>query len=116
MARPVGRAAKAETDALLDAEILSWSRTHGVFAGISLQGATCRQDIDDNMDLYGKELTNGELIQSNAAVPQAAKKLISYLDKLSRGASRAPPLETSTESGMQTQQVIPLIDPQAKPQ
>ncbi len=116
MVRPVGRTAKAETDALLDAENLSWSRTHRVFAGISLQGATCREDIDDNMGLYGNELTNGEITQSNAAVPQAAKKLILYLDKLSLGASRAPPLETSTESGMQTQQVIRLIDSRARRQ
>jgi lipid-binding SYLF domain-containing protein len=82
-AGPVGRTAKAETDAMLSAEILSWSRTHGVFAGISLQGATLREDLEDNKDLYGKTLTNREITQGSVPVPPAAEKLISYLDKIS---------------------------------
>ncbi len=82
-AGPVGRTAKAETDALLNAEILSWSRSHGVFAGISLQGATLRQDMDGNKDLYGKALTNHEITQAETPVPAAAKELVSLLDKYS---------------------------------
>src|SRR5579871_6458055 len=57
-AGPVGRSATAQTDAYMRAEILSWSRSRGVFAGIALQGATMRQDLDDNAALYGKKLEN----------------------------------------------------------
>src|ERR1035438_4108062 len=52
-AGPVGRDATAQTDAMMTAEILAWSRSRGLFAGISLQGATLRQDLDDNEKLYG---------------------------------------------------------------
>src|SRR6476646_9694476 len=55
-AGPVGREATAQTDAAMRAEILSWSRSRGVFAGLSLQGATLRQDLDDNGILYSKKL------------------------------------------------------------
>ncbi|MBI4470625.1 MAG: lipid-binding SYLF domain-containing protein [Acidobacteria bacterium] len=80
-AGPVGRTAQAETDALMTAEILSWSRSRGVFAGISLQGATLRQDLDENQDLYGKRLTNREIVEKRVAVPEAAKGLIAMLTK-----------------------------------
>ncbi len=82
-AGPVGRTTKAETDALLSAEILSWSRSRGVFAGISLQGATLRQDIDDNNELYGRPLENREIIEKELPVPAAANELISFLNKYS---------------------------------
>jgi lipid-binding SYLF domain-containing protein len=82
-AGPVGRSTKAETDALMSAEILSWSRSHGVFAGVSLQGATLRQDVGDNRDLYGRTLENKEIINEQLQVPPAAKPLISLLDKYS---------------------------------
>lgn len=62
VAGPVGRTASAGTDAFMHAEILSWSRSRGVFAGISLQGATLRQDLDDNEALYGKRIENRELV------------------------------------------------------
>ena len=71
------------TDALLTAEILSWSRTRGVFAGVSLQGATLRQDVSDNRDLYGRTLENREIIDKELPVPKAGKKLISLLNKYS---------------------------------
>ena len=57
-AGPVGRNASAQTDAKLQAEILSWSRSRGAFAGISLQGATLREDMEDNQELYGKAYEN----------------------------------------------------------
>ena len=57
-AGPVGRNATAQTDALMHAEILSWSRSRGVFAGVSLQGATLREDLDDNKELYGQAYEN----------------------------------------------------------
>ena len=82
-AGPVGRQASAQTDAMMRAEILSWSRSRGVFAGISLQGATLRQDLDDNAVIYGKKLTNKEIVQSGVATPKAAEPLISLLNKYS---------------------------------
>jgi SH3 domain-containing YSC84-like protein 1 len=82
-AGPVGRQASAQTDAAMRAEILSWSRARGVFAGISLQGATLRQDLDDNAVIYGKKLANKQIVQSGVAVPKAAEPLISLLNKYS---------------------------------
>jgi SH3 domain-containing YSC84-like protein 1 len=82
-AGPVGRQASAQTDAMMRAEILSWSRARGVFAGISLQGATLRQDLDDNGVIYGKKLTNKEIVQSGIPVPKAAEPLIALLNKYS---------------------------------
>ena len=82
-AGPVGREATAQTDAAMRAEILSWSRARGVFAGISLQGATLRQDLDDNGVIYGKKLANKEIVQSGTAVPQAAQALIALFNKYS---------------------------------
>jgi lipid-binding SYLF domain-containing protein len=86
-AGPVGRQATAQTDALMRAEILSWSRSRGVFAGISLQGATLRQDLDDNAVIYGKKLTNKEIVQSGIATPKAAQPLTSLLSKYSSAKS-----------------------------
>jgi lipid-binding SYLF domain-containing protein len=82
-AGPVGREATAQTDALMHAEILSWSRTQGLFAGLSLQGATLRQDLSDNASIYGRKVTNKEIVQSSMPVPNAAKNLISLLNKYS---------------------------------
>jgi len=82
-AGPVGRTATAETDAYLRAEILSWSRARGVFAGLSLQGATLRQDLDDNATLYGKNLDNRTIVTTGIAPPPAAEKLLSLLNKYS---------------------------------
>ena len=82
-AGPVGREASAQTDAKMHAEILSWSRARGVFAGISLQGATLRQDLDDNAVMYGKKLTNKEIVETGVATPKAAQPLISLLSKYS---------------------------------
>jgi lipid-binding SYLF domain-containing protein len=82
-AGPVGRDARAETDALLTAEILSWSRSRGVFAGVSLTGATLRQDLDDNRALYGRTLENKEIVTGDIAPPDAAKKLLGLLQQYS---------------------------------
>ena len=82
-AGPVGRQASAQTDAMMRAEILSWSRSRGVFAGISLQGATLRQDLDDNGVIYGKKLTNKEIVQTGVGVPKTAQPLIGLLNKYS---------------------------------
>src|SRR4029079_8168069 len=60
-AGPVGRTATAQTDAQMHADILSWSRSQGLFAGLALEGATLRQDLDDNATLYGKKLENKDI-------------------------------------------------------
>jgi lipid-binding SYLF domain-containing protein len=78
-AGPVGRATSAQTDATMRAEMLSWSRSRGIFAGIALQGATLRQDLDDNEALYGKRLDNREIVTKGVPPPAAAGKLLSLL-------------------------------------
>ena len=83
-AGPVGRTATAQTDAQMHAEILSWSRSQGLFAGLALEGATLRQDLDDNEVLYGKKLTNREIVTSGMRAPQAADRLLGLLNKYSR--------------------------------
>jgi SH3 domain-containing YSC84-like protein 1 len=80
-AGPVGRTATAQTDAQMKAEILSWSRSQGLFAGLSLQGATLRQDLDDNAELYGKKLENRQIVTKGVRVPKTAAKLIALLNK-----------------------------------
>jgi lipid-binding SYLF domain-containing protein len=80
-AGPVGRSATAQTDAYMRAEILSWSRSRGVFAGLALQGATLRQDLDDNDVLYGKKLENREIVTQGIRPPTAAGKLLALLNK-----------------------------------
>ena len=82
-AGPVGRNATAQTDALMHAEMLSWSRSRGIFAGISLQGATLRQDLDDNATLYGKKLENRDIVTSGVRAPDAAAKLLALLNRYS---------------------------------
>jgi lipid-binding SYLF domain-containing protein len=84
-AGPVGRSTQAETDAAMTAEILTWSRSRGLFAGVSLSGATLREDSDWNNDLYGRKITNREIITSTIAPPAPAKPL---LDELNRYSSR----------------------------
>ncbi len=82
-AGPVGRTSSAETDAQLHAEILTYSRARGIFAGISLQGATLRPDEDWNRELYGSALTNKEIVMGTTPAPPAAAKLLGVLDKYS---------------------------------
>ncbi|MCX6633559.1 MAG: lipid-binding SYLF domain-containing protein [Acidobacteria bacterium] len=82
-AGPVGRTATAQTDAQMHAEILSWSRSQGLFAGLALEGATLRQDLDDNATLYGKKLVNREIVTTGVRSPKAAAKLIALLNKYS---------------------------------
>jgi len=82
-AGPVGRTATAQTDAQMHAEILSWSRSQGLFAGLALEGATLRQDLDDNRKLYGRKLENREIVTSSVRTPKAAEKLIGLLNKYS---------------------------------
>jgi lipid-binding SYLF domain-containing protein len=82
-AGPVGRTATAQTDAQMHAEILSWSRSQGIFAGVALEGATLREDLDDNAELYGKKLENREIITKRVRAPRSAGKLMSELNHYS---------------------------------
>ena len=82
-AGPVGRTATAQTDAQMHAEILSWSRSQGLFAGLALEGATLRQDLDDNAVLYGKKLENRQIVTTGVRSPRAAAKLMALLNKYS---------------------------------
>ncbi|MGC2763862.1 MAG: lipid-binding SYLF domain-containing protein [Candidatus Acidiferrum sp.] len=83
-AGPVGRTASADTDVTLRAEILSYSRSRGLFAGISLEGSTLRPDNGANKNLYGKEVSASDIVFNKAEpVPDSAKTLLSTLQKAS---------------------------------
>jgi SH3 domain-containing YSC84-like protein 1 len=81
-AGPVGRTSTAETDALMHAEMLSWSRSRGAFAGIALKGATLRADGDANKELYGSELETRDIVTKTAA-PKSAASFIGLLNRYS---------------------------------
>jgi len=79
-AGPVGRQTSAQTNIRLDAEILTYSRAKGLFAGVSLEGATLRQDKDDNSDFYGRDVDARKiLLQGTVAMPPEARPLASAL-------------------------------------
>ncbi len=82
-AGPVGRQSSADTDAKFRAEILTYSRSRGAFAGISLQGATLRPDKDANEELYGPGKENQAIVMGDTAAPASAEALISALNKYS---------------------------------
>lgn len=82
-AGPVGRAGSAETDALMSAKILSYSRSKGLFAGLELKGTTLHQDDKANKDLYGREIDAKDILAGRAKSPAAAKPVISILTKYS---------------------------------
>ncbi len=79
-AGPVGRATSAQTDAAMRAEMLSYSRSRGVFAGLTLEGATLRPDDDANKELYGGGVTNKEILAGNVKTPASAAKLETLLN------------------------------------
>jgi lipid-binding SYLF domain-containing protein len=83
-AGPVGRSSSAKTDAHLTAGILSWSRSRGAFAGLTLGGGTLRNDLDENQELYGKRLTNSEILMGNVKAPASASGLITALNRFAR--------------------------------
>ncbi len=82
-AGPVGRDATAQTDGFVTAEILSWSRSHGLFGGVSVDGATLRNDIDENEAIYGQRWTSKQILTSGAKPIAAADKLLLVLSKYS---------------------------------
>ena len=82
-AGPVGRNATAATDVALRAEILSYSRTHGVFAGVSLDGAVVQADKSGDRAMYGDDVDRQEILSGKVAVPASARTLIKSLDQYS---------------------------------
>jgi lipid-binding SYLF domain-containing protein len=83
MAGPVGRSASAQTDAMMHAEILSYSRSRGAFAGVTLNGSTLRPDDGDNKKVYGKEVKHEDILQGRVPAPATANDLIATLTKYS---------------------------------
>jgi SH3 domain-containing YSC84-like protein 1 len=82
-AGPVGRTSAADTDILLHAEILSYSRTRGAFAGVSLDGTVVSQDSSEDRKLYGHEVRNQAVLMGAVPSPAAARALIAELDRYS---------------------------------
>ena len=93
-AGPVGRDTSALTDAQMSAEMLSWSRSKGLFAGISLTGSTLRNDGDQNQELYGESLHNKDILMTGRKTPEGARPLVSALNKYSRFEDKNVPVET----------------------
>ena len=85
MAGPVGRTAEAQTDAMMHAEILSYSRSRGLFAGISLDGSTLRPDNEDNEAIYGRPVMQRDILSGSVAPPAAAETLYGVLNRYTHG-------------------------------
>jgi len=83
-AGPVGRTAAADTDASMHAEILSYSRTRGAFAGIALDGTVITTDQSENRKLYGHEVNNRAIVRGEVRPPEAGDPIASVLDQYSR--------------------------------
>jgi lipid-binding SYLF domain-containing protein len=83
-AGPVGRDARAATDAQMQAEILSYSRTQGLFAGVNLSGGVVKPDADDNADLYGKSISPRDVVLGGSVQPPDATR--AFMDALHRDA------------------------------
>lgn len=82
-AGPVGRDSSAMTDAAMHAEILSYSRSRGIFGGLDLGGAAVTEDDDANAELYGRKISNHEIMDSKMAIPASARPFINTLNRLS---------------------------------
>ena len=81
MAGPVGRSGEAQTDALMRAEILSYSRAHGIFAGVSLEGSTLRPDHGDNREMYGTDVSQREILSGAVRRPAVAQPIYAELNR-----------------------------------
>jgi SH3 domain-containing YSC84-like protein 1 len=79
-AGPKGRTAGASTDVAMQAEMLTYSRSRGLFAGVSLEGSTLRPDNDGNTDVYGSKLAARDIVKGTVAVPSAAKAMVDVLN------------------------------------
>src|SRR5208282_3337820 len=98
-AGPVGRAASAETDIVMNAEILSYSRSKGLFAGLSLEGSTMRSDDGANKALYGKELSAKEIVrEGKVGAPASAQPLLALLNKAAARHTSKPAATPTSKS------------------
>ncbi len=88
-AGPVGRDTSANTDVLLHAEILSWSRSRGLFAGLSLEGSTLRPDESEDFKLYGEKVSNQQILQGDLKTPRGARPLVVELNHYRNGEGNA---------------------------
>jgi len=106
VAGPIGRDATAQTDVMLHAEILSWSRSKGIFGGLSIDGGTLRPDGSENEKIYGRSISNEQILEGTTAVPPAGKQLITtlnrYLGTNGEPAGPAPNVAQGLESGRVT--------------
>jgi lipid-binding SYLF domain-containing protein len=84
VAGPIGGSASANTDVLMTAEMISYSRAKGLFAGLSLEGATLRPDGGENKKLYGHEMGNAEILMGKVPPPRGAKTFVAVLNKHAR--------------------------------
>jgi lipid-binding SYLF domain-containing protein len=100
-AGPVGRSVSAQTDAQLSADILSWSRSKGLFAGIALSGATLRNDLDENRELYGSTLHNKQILLTNRKPPAGADSLTALLNRHSWREEANKPIESRAKDAVQ---------------
>jgi len=82
-AGPVGRTAQAQTDAQMRAEILAYSRSRGLFAGVSVEGATLRPDHNANMKIYGRDISPRKILMGEISAPESSQRLIGMLNKYS---------------------------------
>ncbi|HUB79612.1 MAG TPA: lipid-binding SYLF domain-containing protein [Bryobacteraceae bacterium] len=82
-AGPVGRNASANTDVLAHAEILSWSRSRGLFAGVALNGTVVEHDSEETDKLYGHPMSGREIVDGRTRIPEAARPLVHEMDMLS---------------------------------
>jgi lipid-binding SYLF domain-containing protein len=98
-AGPVGREASARTDVMLHAEILSWSRSRGLFAGLSLEGSTLRPDESENEKLYGRKISNQEILEGDVKVPPAARPLIAELNRYRNAGEHGEPANVGASLG-----------------
>ena len=112
-AGPVGRTASAYTDTHMDAEILSWSRSQGLFMGLALEGATLRQDEDDNASLYGKKIQNREIVRGGVPVPAVAENFITGLNQYSARKPDATAEGPGTGKKPSVSKQVPLTKKQA---
>jgi lipid-binding SYLF domain-containing protein len=81
VAGPVGRNASADTDVLLQTEVLGWSRARGIFAGVSLSGTVVENDKAEAAKLYGRQWSNREIIRGDVALPEAARAFQAELNR-----------------------------------
>jgi lipid-binding SYLF domain-containing protein len=99
-AGPVGRSTTAQTDLQLTADILSWSRARGLFAGIALQGATLRNDVDENQELYGRRLHSRDILMTKLRPPASARALDAALNRYSKVESANKPVESRAKEAI----------------